>query len=96
MRCQERQMTKLVDIIKSALNEVGCEELPSGCDDLSVEQTFIETNGNSEQPVSRLIVFFVKISEEMVAGIKRFWCWDTLLIYTGIVAHLILFPPKRR
>jgi hypothetical protein len=45
-------MTKLVDIIKSALNEVGCEELPSGCDDISVEQTFIETNGNSEQPVS--------------------------------------------
>lgn len=50
LRCQERQMLKLVDIIKTAL-DVGCEELPSGCDDLSVEQGFIENNGN-DQPMT--------------------------------------------
>lgn len=46
-------MLKLADLIKAALNEVGCEELPSGCDDLSVDQSFIENNiSNNEQPVS--------------------------------------------
>lgn len=30
-------MNKLIDVIRTALNEVACEELPSGCDDLSVE-----------------------------------------------------------
>lgn len=40
-------------MIKIALSEVGCEELPSGCDDLTnVEQNFIENNGfNNEQSV---------------------------------------------
>lgn len=54
MRCHERQMQKLADMIKTALNDVGCEELPSGCDDLSVDQSFIENNVNNgnEQPVS--------------------------------------------
>lgn len=52
LRCQEKQMLKLADLIKAALNEVGCEELPSGCDDLSVDQSFIENNiSNGEQPV---------------------------------------------
>lgn len=48
-------MVKLADVIKTALNEVGCEELPSGCDDISVDHSFIENNvnnGNTEQPVS--------------------------------------------
>lgn len=44
-------MQKSADMIKTALNEVGCEELPSGCDDLSVDQNFIETN-SPDQPVS--------------------------------------------
>lgn len=52
LRCQERQMLKLADMIKTALNEVGCEELPSGCDDLSVDQGFIENNVSLDQPVS--------------------------------------------
>lgn len=51
LRCLERQMQKSADMIKTALNEVGCEELPSGCDDLSVDQNFIETN-SPDQPVS--------------------------------------------
>lgn len=53
LRCQERQMLKLAEIIKTALNEVGCEELPSGCDDLSVDQAFIENNVSPDQPVSK-------------------------------------------
>lgn len=52
LRCHEKQMLKLADLIKTALNEVGCEELPSGCDDISVDQSFIENNiNNTEQPV---------------------------------------------
>lgn len=57
LKCEERQKNKLIEIIRAALNEVSCEELPSGCDDLSVE---IENNnlGNHEQMVSncRLIL----------------------------------------
>ncbi|KRF82737.1 tyrosine-protein kinase Fer isoform X3 [Drosophila virilis] len=53
LRCQEKQKQKLVDMIKCALNEVGCEELPSGCDDhLSLEQNFIEHGFNNEQQLS--------------------------------------------
>lgn len=51
-------MLKLADVIKTALNEVGCEELPSGCDDISVDHSFIENNvnnGNTEPPVSTCI-----------------------------------------
>lgn len=51
-------MSKIVDIIKNAL-DVGCEELPSGCDDLSVEQGFIENNGN-DQSVRIKLIFFKK------------------------------------
>lgn len=46
-------MLKLADMIKTSLNEVGCEELPSGCDDLSVDQSFIENSVvPADQPVS--------------------------------------------
>lgn len=48
--CQEKQKQKLVDIIKCALSEVGCEELPSGCDD-HLEQNFLENGFNNEQQV---------------------------------------------
>ncbi|XP_050068056.1 tyrosine-protein kinase Fer-like isoform X1 [Anopheles maculipalpis] len=51
LRCQERQTLKLVDLIRSALNEVGCEELPSGCDDLSVEH-LIENKKSVSQDLS--------------------------------------------
>lgn len=52
-------MLKMVDLIKTALNDVGCEELPSGCDDISVDPTFIENSisNNDQQPV----IFFVLI-----------------------------------
>uniref|UniRef100_A0A182P417 F-BAR domain-containing protein n=1 Tax=Anopheles epiroticus TaxID=199890 RepID=A0A182P417_9DIPT len=51
LRCQERQTLRLVDMIRSALNEVGCEELPSGCDDLSVEH-LIENKKSVSQDLS--------------------------------------------
>lgn len=51
-------MLKLADMIKTALNEVGCEELPSGCDDLSVDQGFIENNVSLDQPVSVALIYF--------------------------------------
>ena len=38
-------------MIRSALNEVGCEELPSGCDDLSVEH-LIENKKSVSQDLS--------------------------------------------
>lgn len=47
-------MLKMAELIKTALNEVGCEELPSGCDDISVDPSFIENNisNDDQQPVS--------------------------------------------
>jgi hypothetical protein len=53
LKCQERKMLKQTELIKSALNELGCEEVPSGCD-LSIDnnQTFIS---NSSEQVSVLI-----------------------------------------
>ncbi|XP_059611193.1 tyrosine-protein kinase Fer isoform X3 [Phlebotomus argentipes] len=51
LKCQEKQTLKLVDMIKTALNDLGCEELPSGCDDISVEQNFIES-ANVDQPMT--------------------------------------------
>ncbi|KAK6617552.1 hypothetical protein RUM44_005140 [Polyplax serrata] len=32
MRCDERKLTKQSEMIKFAINELGCEELPSGCE----------------------------------------------------------------
>lgn len=41
-RCLEKKIQKQMDLIKFALNELGCEELPSGCD-LSMEGSFTDT-----------------------------------------------------
>lgn len=53
-------MTKLIDIIRSALNEVSCEELPSGCDDLSVEMA---DNGNHDPIVSNYLYIYYSSEE---------------------------------
>lgn len=42
LRCQEKKLQRQVDVIKGALNELGCEELPSGCD-LSMEGSFTDS-----------------------------------------------------
>ncbi|XP_015590030.1 tyrosine-protein kinase Fer isoform X2 [Cephus cinctus] len=41
LRCQEKKLQRQADVIRGALNELGCEELPSGCD-LSMEVSFTE------------------------------------------------------
>lgn len=40
LRCRERELQRQVDVIKSALSELGCEEVPSGCD-LSIDSSFV-------------------------------------------------------
>lgn len=57
LRCQEQRLTKLAEMIKNALNELGCEELPSGCDDLTVDQGFIDANGNVDQTVRQRLLW---------------------------------------
>ncbi|XP_062557780.1 tyrosine-protein kinase Fer isoform X2 [Armigeres subalbatus] len=52
LRCQERQMQKQVEMIRAALNDVGCEELPSGCDDLSTMEHLIENKKSVSQDLS--------------------------------------------
>lgn len=51
----------MADLIKTALNDVcDCEELPSGCDDISVDQTFSENSisNNDQQPVKKFVWTF--------------------------------------
>ncbi|XP_030767595.1 tyrosine-protein kinase Fer isoform X2 [Sitophilus oryzae] len=44
LKCQERKMLKQIELIKSALNELGCEEVPSGCDiSIDNQPAFIES-----------------------------------------------------
>lgn len=67
-------------MIKTALNDVGCEELPSGCD-LSVEQTFIEADDDHQptidQPVSipamlmRVVVLVVVVVLVFVSSVNH-------------------------
>jgi tyrosine-protein kinase Fer len=45
LRCREREMQRQVDVIKSALSELGCEEVPSGCD-LSIDSSFVDNHTN--------------------------------------------------
>lgn len=76
MRCHEKQIVKLADLIKTALNEVGCEELPSGCDDISVDPSFIENNicNNDQQSVSmRYTAFKVFNSFHLILFVDHYW-----------------------
>ncbi|KAI4502795.1 hypothetical protein M0802_001839 [Mischocyttarus mexicanus] len=41
LSCQEKKLQRQVDVIRAALNELGCEELPSGCD-LSMEGSYTD------------------------------------------------------
>lgn len=45
-------MQKQVEMIRAALNDVGCEELPSGCDDLSTMEHLIENKKSVSQDLS--------------------------------------------
>ncbi|XP_066594621.1 tyrosine-protein kinase Fer isoform X2 [Prorops nasuta] len=48
LRCQEKKLQRQAEVIRGALNELGCEELPSGCD-LSMESSFTDPTVNSKQ-----------------------------------------------
>lgn len=43
LRCQEKKLQRQIEVIKGALNELGCEELPLGCD-LSMEGSFTDSS----------------------------------------------------
>lgn len=56
LRCQEKKLQRQVDVIRAALNELGCEELPLGYD-LSMESSFAESSPISK--VTRVISKYV-------------------------------------
>ncbi|CAB0038186.1 unnamed protein product [Trichogramma brassicae] len=43
LHCQEKKFQRQLEVIRGALNELGCEEVPSGCD-LSMEGSFSESS----------------------------------------------------
>jgi hypothetical protein len=43
LQCRERELQRQGEGIKSALNELGCEEVPSGCD-LSIDSSFVDNH----------------------------------------------------
>ncbi|CAL7934747.1 unnamed protein product [Xylocopa violacea] len=49
LRCQEKKLQRQVDVIRAALNELGCEELPLGYD-LSMESSFADSPTISKVP----------------------------------------------
>lgn len=46
LKCQERNMQRQLELIKGALNDLGCEEVPPGCDIAALEQ---QQNDNEQQ-----------------------------------------------
>ncbi|XP_063216956.1 tyrosine-protein kinase Fer isoform X4 [Bacillus rossius redtenbacheri] len=48
LRCLERKLQHQIDVINCALKDVGCEELPLGCD-LSIETSFVDPQEPSVQ-----------------------------------------------
>jgi hypothetical protein len=42
-------MQRQVEVIKNALSELGCEEVPSGCD-LSIDSSFVDNHNNMGMP----------------------------------------------
>lgn len=38
LKCQERNMSRQLDLIRGALNDLGCEEAPPGCDLTTLDQ----------------------------------------------------------
>ncbi|XP_014602816.1 PREDICTED: tyrosine-protein kinase Fps85D isoform X1 [Polistes canadensis] len=48
--CQEKKLQRQVDVIRAALNELGCEELPSGCD-LSMEGSYTDPPAINKVPL---------------------------------------------
>ncbi|XP_003706220.1 tyrosine-protein kinase Fer isoform X2 [Megachile rotundata] len=49
LRCQEKKLQRQVDVIRGALNELGCEELPPGYD-ISMESSFTDPPAINKVP----------------------------------------------
>ncbi|XP_034173777.1 tyrosine-protein kinase Fer isoform X2 [Osmia lignaria lignaria] len=49
LRCQEKKLQRQVDVIRGALNELGCEELPPGYD-ISMESSFTDSPAITKVP----------------------------------------------
>jgi hypothetical protein len=58
LRCQEKKLQRQIDVIRGALNELGCEELPSGCD-LSMEGSFTDSPAISKVSKKYFPFFFI-------------------------------------
>lgn len=55
LKCQDRNMSKQLELIKGALNELGCEEVPPGCDLSTIEQqpqSIVENNDHQVSEIS--------------------------------------------
>lgn len=63
LRCQEKKLQRQAEVIRGALNELGCEELPSGCD-LSMEGSFAEPPPT--QKVNRTMEIIIKSPQKSV------------------------------
>lgn len=55
LKCLERKLQKQSELIKGALNELGCEEVPPGCD-LSIDN---QNFSNSSEQVNLINVSFL-------------------------------------
>lgn len=54
LRVSERKCAKQAEMIRTALAELGCEEAPSGCPDLSADTVGVDCL-EPDVPVSRVV-----------------------------------------
>lgn len=60
LRVAERKCAKQAEMIRSALAELGCEEAPSGCPDLSAETVGVDSlDGSSPDHQVPIFSFIV-------------------------------------
>ena len=77
MRCDERKLVRQFEIIKYALNELGCEELPSGCD-LSIESTVIHVHDQ-------------EVLNQIFLNRLKTWCLTKRFFYTNVLLQFFYF-----
>ncbi|KAK9885005.1 hypothetical protein WA026_009234 [Henosepilachna vigintioctopunctata] len=70
LKCSERKMWKQVELIKSALNELGCEEVPSGCD-LSLDNQTFKNDSNEQTPDRHTVAYKKNFGTKKVVNILR-------------------------
>lgn len=70
LRSKERKLTRQIEVIKKALSEIGCEDLPNGCD---LDTTFDQSN--EIQVNVRLLLFCFLFLTPLVScgNVVRVW-----------------------